>query len=89
GITSDFAIASGSFPINYDYTRIPVSTIDNNSNNLQTVERYFWDGGILSNTPLRELIQAHQDYWLNVKGKERDGAQIPQLDIYIVDGLLR
>jgi predicted acylesterase/phospholipase RssA len=69
--------------INYDYARIPTITIDNN--NLQTVERYFWDGGILSNTPLRELIQAHQDYWLNVKGKGRDGAQIPQLDIYIVD----
>ncbi|HYA82721.1 MAG TPA: patatin-like phospholipase family protein [Candidatus Bathyarchaeia archaeon] len=84
GITSDFAIASGSVAINYDYARIPTITVDNN-NNLQTVERYFWDGGILSNTPLRELIQAHQDYWLNVKGKGRDGAQIPQLDIYIVD----
>jgi NTE family protein len=46
---------------------------------------YFWDGGILSNTPLRELIQAHQDYWLDVKGKGKDDAQIPQLDIYIVD----
>ena len=24
--------------------------------------RRFWDGGITSNTPLRELIQSHQDY---------------------------
>jgi predicted acylesterase/phospholipase RssA len=79
GITSDFAIASGSVAINYDYAKILTSTRDNNS------ERYFWDGGILSNTPLRELIQAHQDYWLNVKGKGKDDAQIPQLDLYIVD----
>ncbi len=27
------------------------------------MERYFWDGAYLSNTPLRELIQAHRDYW--------------------------
>jgi NTE family protein len=79
GITSDFAIASGSVAINYDYAKILINTRDNNS------ERYFWDGGILSNTPLRELIQAHQDYWLNVKGKGKDDAQIPQLDLYIVD----
>jgi predicted acylesterase/phospholipase RssA len=22
----------------------------------------FWDGGLLSNTPIRELIQAHKDF---------------------------
>jgi len=77
GITSDFAIASGSVAINYDYAKLLTNTRDS--------ERYFWDGGILSNTPLRELIQAHQDYWLYVKGKGKDDAQIPQLDVYIVD----
>ena len=41
----------------------------------------FWDGGIASNTPLRELIQAHKDYWQDVKGV----AKIPDLDVYIVD----
>ena len=40
--------------------------------------RRFWDGGLLSNTPLREVIQAHQDL------KESD---IPpsSLIVYIVD----
>ena len=45
-------MASGSVAINYDYARIPTTVIETNSNNSQTVERYFWDGGILSNTPL-------------------------------------
>jgi hypothetical protein len=26
-------------------------------------EHIFWDGGFRSNTPLREVIQAHRDYW--------------------------
>ncbi len=26
----------------------------------------FWDGAYLSNTPLREVLQAHKDYWKNV-----------------------
>ena len=42
--------------------------------------RMFWDGGLLSNTPLRELIQSHREYWVNV---EKDIA--PDLDVYIVN----
>ncbi len=66
GIVSDHAIASGSVPINYDYSKLMANklTIDNQGNKkIENVERYFWDGGIASNTPLRELIQAHKDYW--------------------------
>jgi hypothetical protein len=33
---------------------------------------YFGDGGFRSNTPLREVLQAHRDYWL-YKAKEREG----------------
>src|SRR5215469_18947232 len=72
GIISNHAIASGSVPINYDYAKIEANklTIDNGGNKrIENVQRYFWDGGLASNTPLRELIQAHQDYWLNVQGK--------------------
>ncbi len=58
--------------------------------------RTFWDGGVLSNTPLRELITKHKGYWENEIGKERlwDGAddktrekgvKIPALDVYIAD----
>ncbi len=85
GIISDFAMASGSVAINYDYATIPATAIDTKNNNTQTVGRYFWDGGILSNTPLRELIQSHQDYWQDVVGKGMDDAKIPDLDVYIVD----
>jgi NTE family protein len=61
-------------------------TIDNRGNKrIDNVQRFFWDGGIASNTPLRELIQAHKDYWLDVKGKGKVNAQIPDLDVYIVD----
>ena len=88
GIISDYAIASASVPINYDYAKIKANklTIDKQGNeNIEKVQRYFWDGGIASNTPLRELIQSHKDYWLDVKGKGKDDAAIPNLDVYIVD----
>jgi NTE family protein len=88
GIVSDHAIASGSVPINYDYAKIEANklTIDNQGNeSIGKVQRYFWDGGIASNTPLRELIQAHKDYWLDVKGDGKDDAAIPDLEVFIVD----
>jgi predicted acylesterase/phospholipase RssA len=57
-------------------------TVDDQGNKkIENAERCFWDGGIASNTPLRELIQAHKDYWQDVKGV----ARIPDLDVYIVD----
>lgn len=42
-------------------------------------KRIFWDGGYLSNTPLRELIQVHRDYW---KSKNQE---VPDLEVYIID----
>ena len=54
--------------------------INNNNNNNKTT-RYFWDGGLLSNTPLRELIHEHREYWLNIQKSEF----VPDLDLYIVD----
>jgi hypothetical protein len=43
-------------------------------------ERYFWDGAYLSNTPLRELLQAHRDYWCKKRKTE-----VPDLEVYIVN----
>ena len=60
-------------------------------------KRTFWDGGVLSNTPLRELIGKHREYWTERIGKERlwDGiddeqngekkVKIPALNVYIAD----
>jgi NTE family protein len=36
-------------------------------------------GGLLSNTPFRELLQAHEDYWVNVEGADK----IPDLEILV------
>ena len=42
-------MASATLPEFYDYEEI--------------YGRKFWDGGMFSNTPIRELIQAHKDFW--------------------------
>jgi NTE family protein len=59
--------------------------------------RQLWDGGYLSNTPLRELLTAHRTYWMeylrkdrNSKGEEGGGdevmiGQTPELEVYIVN----
>ena len=84
-------MASGSLPEFYDYTRVPtdlqpensssekVNTLSNKIENMDI--RYFWDGGLLSNTPFRELLQAHEDYWVNVEQCDK----IPDLEIFIVN----
>src|SRR4030095_5645661 len=89
GIMVDHIMASASVPEHYDYTFVPKEydytkteekLIDIQDNDLNYIK--FWDGGILNNTPLRELIQSHQDYWKNVEKRSRD---IPNLEVYIVD----
>lgn len=44
--------------------------------------RFFWDGGLLANTPLRQTIVAHRDYWYKVRKMEDD---LPSLSIGIVN----
>jgi len=61
--------------------------------------RTYWDGGLLSNTPLRELLQRHKDYWLSYSEGEHNNAReeqekvakldrqnlVPDLEVVIVD----
>jgi NTE family protein len=49
GISINYLIASSSIPEVYAYEEIN--------------GRKFWDGGVLSNTPIKELIDAHQRFW--------------------------
>lgn len=91
GITIDHVMASASVPINYDYALVPIDSSD-----LSKGKSRFWDGGVLSNTPLRELIQAHEDYW-NAKRTEKaadnkggnngnnNNKNIPNLEVYIAN----
>jgi NTE family protein len=82
GITSEHVIASASVPINYNYTTLEVESYNENTANYEKKIRYFWDGGIMSNTPLIQLLELHRLYWLKVKGLKDT---VPGLDIGIVN----
>ncbi|HJT48210.1 MAG TPA: patatin-like phospholipase family protein [Nitrososphaeraceae archaeon] len=102
GIRIEHVLASSAVPIFYKYKQINCESGDsnNNNNNNNTVDaRYFWDGILLSNTPLRQLINEHQDFWENKIGdqallddmwktyndNQKNIRNVPDLDVYIVD----
>ena len=83
GITSDHVIASGSYPVNFDFAKIEVESYNSeatireadlekvtsgNDNGYRKEVRYFWDGGLMTNTPLSQLVLLHRNYWLRVRG---------------------
>jgi NTE family protein len=51
--------------------------------------RQLWDGGYLSNTPLRELLTAHKKYWMEYLRNDRSGDELvthtPELEVYIIN----
>jgi NTE family protein len=73
GVNIDHIMASGTLPEFYDYKEVD--------------GHKFWDGGLLSNTPFREFLQAYHEYWHNVipQTKEADSILIPELEVYIVN----
>jgi NTE family protein len=76
GVELEHVLASSSIPLFHQFEVIRDKGI-------------FCDGGVLSNTPLREVLQAHRDYWYKDVGdgegenKDRD-VSVPDLEIYIV-----
>jgi NTE family protein len=70
GVQLSHVIASSSIPLFYDFERIG--------------EEEYCDGGVLSNTPLREVLQAHRDYWYKDIGGEKPDSKVPALEIFIV-----
>ena len=96
GIEVDFVLASGSVPVNYDYTKLGVEDFNHghginggkenerqkeDGNSMITKKvRYFWDGGIIANTPLREAVIEHRRYWDSVRKSE-----VPPLRAFIVN----
>ena len=82
GITSEQVLASASVPINYSYTQLEVESYNSNTASYEKNIRYFWDGGIMSNTPLTQLVELHRRYWLKVKGLTDT---VPKLEIAIVN----
>ena len=70
GIELKHVMASASIPLFYDY---------------EIIQRHkFWDGGVLSNTPLREVLQAHRDYWFKTIGRGKPESKVPDLEVYII-----
>jgi hypothetical protein len=92
GIEIEHALATGTFPDFFDY---PKFLVENPERATENEEHIFWDGGFRSNTPLREVIQAHRDYWLKTRKKlkavqmldedEEHENDVPDLEIYIAD----
>ena len=113
GITLDQVMASGCFPVNFDYTLLEVESyypgsVSNNDflhrrendgdNRISTGTisptdrdphgeyrkeiRHFWDGGLLTNTPLAELVVLHRDYWYKIRGLKD---KVPTLTVAVIN----
>lgn len=72
GLKIDHLLTSMSSHLRYRPPALEATTITeerNRGNNSKQEPRYFWDGFYLSNTPLREVLQAHRDYWHKVRNQ--------------------
>ncbi len=72
GLMVEHIMASASIPLLFDYQWVPKKYhYDKFENGREQDEddpahenfRPFWDGGLLSNTPIRELISEHKIFW--------------------------
>src|SRR5829696_5889701 len=64
GIKMDHVMASMSVHLKHKYPKMDVKNNVGGEEGGEKVEsRYFWDGAYLSNTPLREVLYGHRNYW--------------------------
>jgi predicted acylesterase/phospholipase RssA len=98
GITANQVMASGSYPVNFDFSKIEVESyysepISSRQSALKTPSimndsgykkgmRYFWDGGLMTNTPLLQLVLMHRHYWWKVRGLKDT---VPRLGICVIN----
>ena len=82
GITSDHVIASAAVPINFDYSQIETERYDPQTKSYKKETRYFWDGGILANTPLLQVVAAQRQYWYFGKGVKD---AVPKLGVFQIN----
>ena len=87
GLDQVLASALGKYAIDHPHIE------DSNTGTM----RQLWDGGYLSNTPLRELLTAHRTYWMEylrmdrsnrgggLRGDDMMITQTPELEVYIVN----
>ena len=86
GIGIDQLFASCLFPYALSHSQM--------EDQISKEPRTFWDGAFLSNTPLREVLQHHRDFWLDYfdkkkidfdKGGEEGKVRVPDLEVYIIN----
>jgi NTE family protein len=59
------------------------NAIKNGNNYGYTKEmRYFWDGGLMTNTPLMQLVLLHRNYWYRIRGLKDT---VPRLGICVIN----
>jgi NTE family protein len=76
GVELEHVLASGAFPNLFDY---PKFSVKDSQTNVENERHNFWDGNLRS-TPLREVVQAHRDYWYKTRKED-----VPDLEVYIAD----
>ena len=82
GISIEHVNASMSPHLRYQYPKFKAYS----EREKKEIDRYFWDGAYLSNTPLRELIHAHRSYWYGQgNGNDDSKKYVPHLEVYIVN----
>ncbi len=90
GITADQVMASGCFPINFPYSLIEVesyspsrfSSNPDSSGQYKKEIRHFWDGGLLTNTPLTQLVLLHRQYWYRIRGLKD---KVPAITVAVIN----
>jgi NTE family protein len=83
GIGIEYLLTTMSSHVRHDFPTLNAITSkveDNNISRDTPIPRPYMDGFYLSNTPLREVLQLHRDYWYKVKDMPYE---VPSLDIYI------
>jgi len=85
GITLDQVMASGCYPINFDYSLLEVESYSSGpdfSGQYRKEIRRFWDGGMLTNTPLSQLVLLHRQYWYKIRGLKD---KVPALAVAVIN----
>jgi NTE family protein len=99
GLSMDHLLASMSSHLRHRPPSLTATTTISKDDKVQSVTdqiRYFWDGFYLSNTPLREVLQGHRDYWHKGEGKKhraekilthdsQSNVTVPNLEVFIVN----
>jgi len=86
GIKMEHLLTTFSSHLRHKFAQLPVTTTRIENGNHSIAKEYlrpFMDGFYLCNTPLREVLQAHRDYWYGIR--KISYFDVPSLEIFIGD----